>query len=141
MAPSPANMYAHVLRHDLVHSYIDRSRAQRERFFPTGTSKCGKARGRPTRSLQAPHRQRAAPSPQIPCDIHRFSCGYWGMTRKQILSVTYAQDLSDDLAGSRGTSCRAHSMRAFRHTVSRGRGCLGFETTGGGCRLDIIAVA
>ena len=77
MAPSPANMYTDLLRHDL-YSFIHRSFLElnpQTQFLSNWHIEVasGEAGGRQTRQLQAPYHQCAASSSQIPCDVDRIS--------------------------------------------------------------------
>ena len=77
MAPTPANMYAHVLRHDLC-AFIHRSFLElnaSEEFLPNWHIEAMAAKLEEVRrgSCKRLIVIRAASSPQNPCHIDRFS--------------------------------------------------------------------
>lgn len=142
MAPSPANMYAHLLRHDLC-AFIHRSFLELEQseFHSNWHIEVLAAkledvmRGRCKRlivNVPPRHLKSLAISIAFPAWV----LGH--QPAKQILSVTYAQDLSDNLARrSRTLMTSAFYEALFDTRLSRGREAISdFETTDGGCRLS-----
>lgn len=142
MAPSPANMYAHLLRHDLS-AFIHRSFLELEQsefhwnwHIEVLAAKLEDVRyGRCKRlivNIPPRHLKSLAVSIAFPAWILGHD------PTKQILSVTYAQDLSDNLARrSRTLMTSAFYEGLFDTRLSKGREALSdFETTGGGYRLS-----
>ena len=142
MAPSPANMYAHLLRHDLC-AFIHRSFLELEQseFLSNWHIEVLAAkledvrRGRCKRlivNVPPRHLKSLAISTAFPA----WMLGH--DPTKQILSVTYAQDLSDNLARrSRTLMNSAFYQALFDTRISRGREAVSdFETTSGGYRLS-----
>jgi predicted phage terminase large subunit-like protein len=142
MAPSPANMYAHLLRHDLC-AFIHRSFLELEQseFLSNWHIEVLAAkledvrRGRCKRlivNVPPRHLKSLAISTAFPAWVLGHA------PTKQILSVTYAQDLSDNLARrSRTLMNSAFYQALFDTRISRGREAVSdFETTSGGYRLS-----
>ncbi|MGH6678538.1 MAG: terminase large subunit domain-containing protein, partial [Bradyrhizobium sp.] len=142
MAPSPANMYAHVLRHDLC-AFIHRSFVELEQsefhanwHIEVLAAKLEDVRfGRCKRlivNVPPRHLKSLATSVAFPAWLLGHE------PAKQILSVTYAQDLSDNLARkSRMLMTSAFYEALFDTRLSKRREAISdFETTEGGNRLS-----
>jgi hypothetical protein len=142
MALSPANMFAHLLRHDLC-AFIHRSFLELEQseFLSNWHIEVLAAkledvrRGRCKRlivNVPPRHLKSLAISIAFPALVLGHE------PAKQILSVTYAQDLSDNLARrSRTLMTSAFYEALFDTRLSKGREAISdFETTNGGYRLS-----
>jgi predicted phage terminase large subunit-like protein len=143
MAPSPAKMYAYLLRHDLC-AFIHRSFLELypgSKYEPNWhiellASKLEEVRlGRCKRlivNVPPRHLKSLAISIAFPAWVLGHEPG------KQILSVTYAQDLSDNLARrSRSLMTSAFYEALFDTRISRSREAVAdFETTAGGNRFS-----
>jgi predicted phage terminase large subunit-like protein len=142
LAPSAANLYAHILRHDLC-AFIHRSFLELEGAeFHVGWHievlaakledvRCGHCK-RLIISVPPRHLKSFAASIVFPA----FILGH--DPAKRVLSVTYAQDLADNLARkSRALITSQFYEALFDTRISKGREAVAdFETTGGGYRLS-----
>jgi predicted phage terminase large subunit-like protein len=136
-------MYAHVLRHDL-YAFIHRSFLElnaQTRFLSNWHLEVLAAKLEDVR--QGRCKRLIVNVPPRHLKSHAISIAFpaWLLGHdpsKQILSVTYAQDLSDDLARkSRNLMQSPFYEGLFDTRISRGREAVSdFETTGGGCRLS-----
>lgn len=143
MAPSPASMYAHVLRHDLS-AFIHRSFLElngQPRFLPNWhlevlAAKLEDVRRGTCKRLIVNVPPRHLKSHAISIAFPAWLLGHDPM--KQILSVTYAQELSDNLARrSRTLMASSFYEGLFDTRLSRGREAIAdYETTAGGYRLS-----
>src|SRR5262245_14166002 len=142
MALSPANMYAHLLRHDLC-AFIHRSFLELEQsefhsnwHIDVLAAKLEDVRLGRCKRLIVNVPPRHLKSLAISIAFPAFVLGH--EPAKQILSVTYAQDLSDNLARrSRTLMTSAFYEALFDTRLSKGREAVSdFETTGGGYRLS-----
>ena len=138
MAPTPANMYADVLRHDLC-AFIHRSFLElnaKNRSCLTGTSKSWRQNwrksdevaGRLIENVPPRHLKSLAMSTVFPAWVLGHD------PSKHILSVTYAQDFSDSLARKSRTLMTSPFYEALFDTrLAKGREAVSdFETTAGG---------
>jgi predicted phage terminase large subunit-like protein len=143
MLPSPAKMYAHVLRHDLC-AFIHRSFLELNAQTPFHhnwhlevlAEKLEDIRnGRCTRLIvNVPPRHLKS---------HAISIAFpaWVLGHDptaQVVSITYAYDLSESLARKSRSLMQSEFYQALFDTrISRGREAVSdFETTEGGCRLS-----
>ena len=143
MTPSPANMYADVLRHDL-YAFIHRSFLELNAQTPflsnwhieVLTSKLEEVGGGSCKRLIVNMPPRHLKSHAISIAFPAWLLGH--DPAKQILSVTYAQDLSDNLARkSRTLMTSAFYEALFDTRLSKGREAVSdYETTEGGYRLS-----
>jgi predicted phage terminase large subunit-like protein len=142
MAPSPANMYAHLLRHDLC-AFIHRSFSELEQsefhsnwHIEVLAAKLEDVRRGRCKRLIVNVPPRHLKSLAISIAFPAWVLGH--DPAKQILSVTYAQDLSDNLARrSRTLMTSAFYEALFDTRLSKGREAISdFETTNGGYRLS-----
>jgi predicted phage terminase large subunit-like protein len=143
MAPSPANMYADVLRHDLC-AFIHRSFIELEagkqflwnwHIEVLGTKLEEVRRGICKRLIVN------MPPRHLKSDTISIAFPAWVLGHdptKQLLSVTYAQDLSDNLARRSRTLMTSPFYQALFDTrISKGREAVSdYETTAGGYRLS-----
>ena len=144
MAPTPANMYADVLRHDLC-AFIHRSFLElnpREEFrvnwhIERLAAKLEEVRRKSCRqniiiNLPPRHLKSHVVSIAFPAWLLGHDPG------KQILSVTYGQDFSDNLARKSRTLMTSPFYQALFDTrLSKGREAVSdFETTAGGGRFS-----
>src|SRR5262245_58283977 len=144
MAPTPVNMYADVLRHDLC-AFIHRSFLElnpSEDFLSNWhievvAAKLEEVRlGRCTRNLIVTLPPRHLKSHVISIAFPAWLLGH--APGKQILSVTYAQDFSDNLARKSRTLITSPFYEALFDTrLAKGREAVAdFETTAGGNRFS-----
>jgi hypothetical protein len=143
MAPTPANMYADVLRHDLC-AFIHRSFLElnpQTRFYTSGhievlAAKLEEARQGLCKRLIVNMPPRLLKSHSTSITFPAWVLGH--DPAKQILTVTYAQDLSDNFARkSRSLMTSGFYEALFNTRLLRGREAVSdYETTDGGCRLS-----
>jgi predicted phage terminase large subunit-like protein len=143
MAPSPANMYADVLRHDLC-AFIHRSFLELNSHTPflsnwhieVLAAKLEEVRRGSCKRLIVNVPPRHLKSHAISIAFPAWVLGH--EPTKQILSVTYAQDLSDNLARkSRTLMTSSFYEGLFDTRLSKGREAVSdYETTDGGYRLS-----
>jgi len=143
MAPSPANMYADVLRHDLC-AFIHRSFIELEAgkqflwnwHIEVLAAKLEEVRRGCCKRLIVNMPPRHLKSDTISIAFPAWMLGH--DPTKQLLSVTYAQDLSDNLARRSRTLMTSPFYQALFDTrISRGREAVSdYETTAGGYRLS-----
>ncbi len=143
MTPSPANMYADVLRHDL-YAFVHRSFLELNAQTPFLSnwhiqvlmSKLEEVGGGSCKRLIVNKPPRHLKSHAISIAFPAWLLGH--DPAKQILSVTYAQDLSDNLARkSRTLMTSAFYEALFDTRLSKGREAVSdYETTEGGYRLS-----
>src|SRR5438552_3055233 len=143
MTPSPANMYADVLRHDLC-AFIHRSFLElnaQTPFLPNWhievlAAKLEEVRRGSCKRLIVNVPPRHLKSHAISIAFPAWILGH--DPAKQILSVTYAQDLSDNLARkSRTLMTSAFYEALFDTRLSKGREAVSdYETTDSGYRLS-----
>lgn len=143
MTPSPANMYAHVLRHDLC-AFIHRSFLElnagklfhhnwhlevlAEKLEDVRTGRC---------------RRLIVNVPPRHLKSHAISIAFpaWVLGHdptKQLLSITYAQDFTESLARQSRSLMQSQFYQALFDTrISKGREAISdFETAEGGYRLS-----
>ena len=145
MAPAPANMYADVLRHDLC-AFIHRSFLElnpQTRFHTSGHIEVLAAQLEDVRQRQGRCKRLIVNMPPRLLKSHAISISFpaWVLGHdpaKQILTVTYAQDLSDNFARkSRSLMTSVFYEALFNTRLLRGREAVSdYETTAGGCRLS-----
>ncbi len=143
MAPSPANMYAHVLRHDL-YAFIHRSFKElnaQTHFLSNWHLEVLAAKLEDVRRGRCKRLIVNVPPRHLKSHAISIAFPAWLLGHdptKQILSVTYAQDLSDDLARKSRTLMQSPFYEGLFDTrISRGREAVSdFETTDGGYRLS-----
>ena len=143
MAPTPANMYANVLRHDLC-AFIHRSFLElnpQTRFHMNWHIEVLAAKLEEVR--QGRCKRLIVNMPPRLLKSHAISIAFpaWVLGHdpaKQILTVTYAQDLSDNFARkSRSLMTSGFYEALFDTRLLRGREAVSdYETTAGGCRLS-----
>jgi len=143
MAPSPANMYADVLRHDLC-SFIHRSFLELNagtQFHSNWHLEVLAAKLEDVRRGRC--RRLIVNVPPRHLKSHAVSVAFpaWVLghdATKRLLSVTYAQDLSDNLARQSRTLMTSPFYQALFDTrILRGREAVSdYETTKGGNRLS-----
>lgn len=142
MALSPANMYAAVLRRDLC-AFIHPSFLELEQtgfhsnwHLEVLAAKLEDVRSGRCRRLIVNVPPRHLKSLAISIAFPAWLLGH--DPAKQVLSVTYAQDLSDNLARRSRTLMTSTFYEALFDTrLSKGREAVSdFETTSGGCRLS-----
>jgi hypothetical protein len=142
MAPSPANMYAHALRNDLC-AFIHRSFLElnvQTRFLPNWHIEVLAAKLEDVRTGRCKRLIVNVPPRHLKSHAISIAFPAWLLGHdptKQILSVTYAQDLSDNLARkSRTLMQSAFYQGVFDTRIARGREAIAdFETMDGGYRL------
>jgi predicted phage terminase large subunit-like protein len=143
MAPSPANMYADVLRHDLC-AFIHRSFIELEagkQFLSNWHIEVLAAKLEDVRRGICKRLIVNMPPRHLKSDTISIAFPAWVLGHdptKQLLSVTYAQDLSDNLARRSRTLMTSPFYQALFDTrISRGREAVSdYETTAGGYRLS-----
>jgi predicted phage terminase large subunit-like protein len=143
MAPSPANMYADLLRHDLC-AFNHRSFLElnpQTPFLPSWhieliAAKLEEVRRGTCKRLIVTVPPRHLKSHEISIAFPAWVLGH--EPTKQILSVTYAQDLSDNLARKSRTLMTSPFYEGLFDTrLSKGREAVSdYETTDGGYRLS-----
>ena len=143
MATSPANMYAHVLRRDLC-AFIHRSFLElnaRAQFFPNWHIEVLAAKLEELRQGRCRRLIVLVPPRHLKSHAISISFPAWLLGHdptKQILSVTYAQDLSDNFARkSRQLMTSPLYEGLFGTRLFKGREAVSdYETTDGGYRLS-----
>ena len=143
MAPSPANMYADVLRHDLC-AFIHRSFIELEagkQFLSNWHIEVLAEKLEELRQGRCKRLIVNMPPRHLKSDAISITFPAWMLGHdptKQLLSVTYAQDLSDNLARRSRTLMTSPFYQALFDTrISRGREAVSdYETTAGGYRLS-----
>jgi hypothetical protein len=153
MAPTPANMYADVLRHDLC-AFIHRSfRAEssdrfhmnwhipQTRFHMNWHIEMLAAKLEEVRQGRCKRLIVTMPPRLLKSHATSITFPAWLLGHdpaKQILTVTYAQDLSDNFARkSRSLMTSDFYEALFNTRLLRGREAVSdYETTAGGCRLS-----
>ena len=143
MAPSPANIYAEVLRNDLC-AFIHRSFLElnaQTQFYPSWHIEVLAAKLEDVR--RGVCKRLIVNVPPRHLKSHAISIAFpaWLLGHdpaKQVLSITYAQDLSDNLARNSRTLMTSPFYEALFDTrLSRGREAVSdYETTSGGYRLS-----
>ena len=140
MAPSPANMYADLLRYDLC-AFIHRSFLELEQsgflsnwHIEVLAAKLEDVRCGRCKRLIVNVPPRHLKSHTISIAFPAFVLGH--DPSKQILSVTYAQDLSDNLARRSRTLMNSAFYEALFDTRISREAVSDFETTSGGYRLS-----
>src|SRR5215203_5465981 len=143
MTPSPANMYADILRHDL-YAFIHRSFLELNARTPflsnwhiqVLAAKLEEVRRGSCKRLIVNVPPRLLKSHAISIAFPAWVLGH--DPAKQILTVTYAQDLSDSFARkSRSLMTSVFYEALFNTRLLRGREAVSdYETTAGGCRLS-----
>ncbi len=142
MAPSPANTYAHALRNDLC-AFIHRSFLElnaQTRFLPNWHIEVLAAKLEDVRIGLCKRLIVNVPPRHLKSHAISIAFPTWVLGHdptKQILSVTYAQDLSDSLARkSRSLMQSAFYQALFDTRIAQGREAVAdFETMDGGYRL------
>ena len=143
MAPSPANMYADLLRHDLC-AFIHRSFLElnaQTQFLSSWHIEMLAAKLEEVRRGSCKRLIVNVPPRQLKSHAISIAFPAWVLGHnpaKQILSVTYAQDLSDNLARrSRTLMTSPFYEGLFDTRLSKGREAVSdYETTDGGYRLS-----
>src|SRR5215510_13584492 len=143
MAPSPANMYADVLRHDLC-AFIHRSFIELNAGTPFHSNWHLEVLAARLEEVRRGRCKRLIVNvPPRHLKSHAVSIAFpaWVLghdATKRLLSVTYAQDLSDNLARQSRTLMTSPFYQAlFDARISRGREAVSdYETTQGGYRLS-----
>ena len=143
MPASPANKYADLLRHDLC-AFIHRSFLElnpQNPFHPGWHIEVIAAKLDEVRRGQC--KRLIVNLPPRHLKSHAISIAFpaWILglePSKKLLSVTYGQDLSDDLARKSRTLMMSEFYQSLFDTrLSRGREAVSdYETTDGGCRLS-----
>ena len=143
MTPSPANMYADLLRHDLCafsHRSFLELNAQTQ-FLSNWHIEVLAAKLEDVRRGSCKRLIVNVPPRHLKSHVTSIAFPAWVLGHeptKQILSVTYAQDLSDNLArGSRTLMTSPLYEGLFDTRLSKGREAVAdYETTDGGYRLS-----
>src|SRR5258708_37210986 len=142
MAPSPANMYRRLLRHDLG-AFIHRSflEVEQSEFHSKWHIEVVAAKWEDVRHGRCKRLIVNVPPRHLKSLAISIAFPAWVLGHepaKQILSVTYTQDLSDNLARrSRTLMTSAFYEALFDTRLSKGREAISdFETTNGGYRLS-----
>jgi predicted phage terminase large subunit-like protein len=143
MAPTPANMYADILRHDLC-AFIHRSFLElnpREEFLLNWHIERLAAKLEEVRRGSCKRLIVNVPPRHLKSHVISIAFPAWLLGHepsKQILSVTYAQDFSDNLARKSRTLMTSQFYEGLFDTrLAKGRGAVSdFETTGGGTRFS-----
>jgi hypothetical protein len=143
MPPSPANLYADLLRHDLC-AFIHRSflELNPQNPFHSGwhieviAAKLEEVRRGRCKRLIVNVPPRHLKSHAISIAFPAWILGH--EPSKEILSITYGQDLSDNLAReSRKLMMSDFYQGLFDTRLSKDREAVSdYETTAGGCRLS-----
>ncbi len=144
MAPTPANMYADVLRHDLC-AFIHRSFLElnaREEFLFNWHIERLAAKLEEVRRGSCKRLIVNLPPRHLKSHVISIVFPAWLLGHdpgKQILSVTYAQDFSDNLARKSRTLMTSPFYEGLFDTrLSKGREAVSdFETTEGGTRFNL----
>jgi predicted phage terminase large subunit-like protein len=143
MAPSPANMYAELLRHDLC-AFIHRTFLElnsQTRFLSNWHIEVLAARLEEVRRGSCKRLIVNVPPRHLKSHATSIAFPAWVLGHeptKQILFVTYAQDLSDKLARESRTLMTSPFYEGLFDTrLSKGREAVSeYETTDGGYRLS-----
>jgi predicted phage terminase large subunit-like protein len=143
MAPTPANMYADVLRHDLC-AFIHRSFLElnaSEKFLSNWHIERLAAKLEEVRRGSCKRLIVNLPPRHLKSHVISIAFPAWLLGHdpgKHILSVTYAQDFSDNLARKSRTLMTSPLYQALFDTrLSKGREAVAdFETTAGGTRFS-----
>jgi predicted phage terminase large subunit-like protein len=142
MALSPANMYAHLLRYDLC-AFIHRSflELEQSKFHWNWHLEVLAAKLEDVRLGRCKRLIVNVPPRHLKSHAISIAFAAWLLGHdptKKILSVTYAQDLSDNLARKSRTLMTSGFYEALFDTrLSKGREAVSdFETTSGGYRLS-----
>jgi predicted phage terminase large subunit-like protein len=143
MAPTPANMYADVLRHDLC-AFIHRSFLElnaREEFLSNWHIETLAAKLEEVRRGSCKRLIVNLPPRHLKSHVISIAFPAWLLGHdpsKHILSVTYAQDFSDNLARKSRTLMTSPFYQALFDTrLAKGREAVSdFETTPGGTRFS-----
>jgi predicted phage terminase large subunit-like protein len=142
MAISPANMYAHLLRHDLC-AFAHRSflELEQSKFHPNWHLEVLAAKLEDVRLGRCKRLIINVPPRHLKSHMTSIIFPAWILGHdptKKILSISYAQDLSDNLARrSRTLMSSAFYQALFDTRLSKGREAVSdFETTSGGYRLS-----
>ena len=143
MAPTPANMYADVLRHDLC-AFIHRSFLElnaQTPFLPNWHIDVQAAKLEEVRRGGCKRLIENVPPRHLKTLVTSIVLPAWLLGHdpsKQILSVTYAQDFSDSLARKSRTLMTSPFYEALFDTrLAKGREAVSdFETTAGGNRFS-----
>src|SRR5947208_5954522 len=143
MTPSQANMYAHVLRHDL-YAFIHRSFLELNAQTPFLANWHIEVLAAKLEEVRRGHCKRLIINvPPRHLKSHATSIAFpaWVLGHepaKQILLITYAQDFSDKLARATRTLMTSPFYEGLFDTrLSKGREAVSeYETTDGGCRLS-----
>ena len=143
MPLSPNNMYAHVLRHDF-HAFIHRSFLElhpKTPFIPNWHHEVLSAKLEEVRAGRC--KRLIVNMPPRLLKSHAITVAFpaWLHAHdpfKEILTVTYAQDFSDNLARQSRTLMTCPFYEAlFETRILKGREAVSdFETTAGGFRLS-----
>jgi predicted phage terminase large subunit-like protein len=143
MAPSPANMYAHLLRNDL-YAFIHRSFVELNPnipFHPNWYLEVIAAKLEEVRRGECKRLAVALPPRHLKTHAISIAFPAWLLGHNpatQVLSVTYGQDLSDTFARQSRTLMTSPFYQALFDTrLARGREAVSdYETTEGGYRLS-----
>jgi predicted phage terminase large subunit-like protein len=143
MAPSPANMYADVLRHDLC-AFIHRSFIELnagKQFLSNWHIEVLAAKLEEVRRGRCKRLIVNMPPRHLKSDAISIFFPAWVLGHdptKQLLSVSYAQDFSENLARRSRTLMTSPFYQALFDTrISRGREAVSdYETTAGGYRFS-----
>src|SRR5262245_36531328 len=143
MAPTPANMYADVLRRDLC-AFIHRSYLElnaQTPFLPNWHIEVQAAKLEEVRRGRCKRLAENVPPRHLKTFVTSIVLPAWLLGHdpaKQILSVTYAQDFSDSLARKSRTLMTSPFYQALFDTrLAKGREAVAdFETTAGGNRFS-----
>jgi len=142
MAISPADMYAHLLRHDLC-AFVHRSflELEQSKFHPNWHVEVLTAKLEDVRHGRCKRLIVNVPPRHLKSLMTSIMFPAWVLGHdptKKVLSISYAQDLSDNLARrSRTLMSSAFYQALFDTRLSKGREAVSdFETTSGGYRLS-----
>ena len=143
MAPTPANMYADILRHDLC-AFIHRSFLElnpREEFLSNWHIERLAVKLEEVRRGSCKRLIICVPPRHLKSLLASVAFPAWLLGHepsKQILSVTYAQDFSDNLARKSRTLMTSRFYEGLFDTrLAKGREAVSdFETTAGGTRFS-----
>src|SRR6516164_5295791 len=142
MAPSPANMYAHMLRNDLC-AFIHRSflELEQSKFHPNWHIEVLAAKLEDVRHGRCKRLIVNVPPRHLKSHVTSIVFPAWVLGHdpaKKVLSISYAQDLSDNLARrSRMLMTSAFYQALFDTRLSKGREAVSdFETTASGYRFS-----
>jgi hypothetical protein len=141
MAPSPANMYAELLRHDLC-AFIHRSFLQLNastQFLPNWHIELLAAKLEEVRRGTCKRLIINVPPRHIKSHATSIAFPAWLLGHdpsKKVLVVTYAQDFSDKLARDSRELMRSPFYQALFDTRPSSEAISEYETTAGGYRLS-----